>query len=213
MSTNTQLEQLENAIRKRAQVLADTHLSDAQQQREKILAQSNQRLTKREERETEIAKVAAEQEYRRRLQASEIKMQAELDQLRWKLMQSVMSNLHEHLKQLCQQEETYIALLKQYLSNAALQLEDKALVVELNNHDHDLLLPQWEEIVNECIPDKRCTIEVSSQPFTGGVLVRNKANRIRINNTFEGLIARLENELYQIITAQLFASATSIRNI
>jgi len=213
MNTNTQIEQLENAIHQRAQVLHDSHFAAAQQQREKILAESAKRLQQHEEREIEMAKAAAEQEYRRRVQASEIKMQTELDQLRWKLVQLVISNLHEHLRQLCEQEKTYIALLKQYFISAAQQLEDKEVVIEVNPHDQALLAPQWEDIANSLVPNKLCSLEMSKQPLTGGVLVRNKTDRIRIDNTFEGLIARLENELYQIITAQLFATATSTRNI
>jgi len=203
MSTHTQIEQLESAIHKRAQVLAESHLSAAQAQREKMLAESAKRLRRREEREIEMAKAEAEQEYRRIVQASEIKMQAELDQLRWKLLQSVINHLYEHLKRL--RKTTYINLLKQYFISAAQQIEDEALVVEVNHHDHALLAPQWEEIVKS-VPDKQCTLSDSHQQSTGGVLVR--ADRIRIDNTFEGLIARLEDELYQIITAQLFASAT-----
>jgi len=213
MNTDSQIEQLENAIHKRAQVLHDSHFAAAQEQREKILAESAKRLQQHEEREIEMAKAAAEQEYRRRVQASEIKMQTELDQLRWKLVQLVISNLHEHLKQLCEQEKTYTALLKQYFISAAQQLEDKELVIEVNHHDHALLAPQWEDITNSLVPNKQCSLEMSKQPLTGGVLIRNKTDRIRIDNTFEGLIARLENELYQIITAQLFATATSTRNI
>jgi len=214
MSTNTQLEQLENAIHKRAQSLADTHLQAAQQQREKILADSVKRLHQREEHETEIAKAAAEQEYRRRVQASEIKMQAELDQLRWTLVQSIISDLQEHLKKLCQQETTYINLLKQYLQSAAALFEDNDLVAVVNAHDHTLLVPQWDDIVKDCVPEEqRCTLATNTEHFTGGLLVRNQEDRIRVDNTFEGLITRLQNELYQVITAQLFASATPIRNI
>ncbi|RKZ52473.1 MAG: V-type ATP synthase subunit E [Candidatus Parabeggiatoa sp. nov. 3] len=213
MSTETQLQQLESAIRKRAQTLADNQLAAAQQKHDQILADATKRLNKREERETEIAKAASEQAYRRRVQASEIKMQAELDQLRWTLLQSVMSLLHEHLKQLTQQEETYLNLLKQYLKSAVFMFEDQELVVEVNADDHALLAPQWEEFIKECVPEKQCTLSTSTQPFTGGLLVRNKADRIRIDNTFEGLIARLESDIYQVITTQLFASATPTRNL
>lgn len=213
MSTNTQLEQLESAIRKRAQTLADTHLSAAQQQREKICADAAKRLRQREERETEIAKAAAEQEYRRRVQAGEIKMQAELDQLRWTLVQAVITQLQEQLRQLSQDKVIYVGLLKQYLKSAALLLEDKELVIEVNANDHALLAPQWEEFVTDCAPDKHCTLSDNTQAFTGGLLVRNQADRIRIDNTFEGLMARLESELYQVIIAQLFASATPTRNL
>ncbi len=205
-----QLEQLENAIHQRAQTLADTHLQAAAEQRDKILADSAKRLQQREEREIEIAKAAAEQEYRRHVQASEIKMQAELDQLRWTLVQSVLSDLQAHLKQLSSDKATYRNLLKQYLKSAASLFDDEELVVVVNAHDHALLAAQWDDIVNETVP---CTLSEKSENFTGGLLVRNQADRIRVDNSFEGLIARLENELYQVITAQLFASASPTRNL
>ncbi len=207
------LEQLESAIRQQAENLANSHLQAAQQQADQILADSAKRLQLSEEREREIAEAAANQEYRRRVQASEIKMQAELDQLRWSLVQSVLSDLQAHLKQLTQQEETYIPLLKQYLKNAAQLFDEKALVVEVNAEDQVLLAPLWEDIIKESVPEKTCTLLASTEHFTGGLLVRNQADRIRVDNTFEGLIERLKNEIYQVITTQLFASVTSIRNI
>jgi V/A-type H+-transporting ATPase subunit E len=213
MTTETQLEQLENAIRQRAKTLADNHLQAAQQQRDKILAESNQRLRLREERETEIAKTAAEQEFRRRVQAGEIKMQAELDQLRWTLVQSVIDDLQTHLKQLSQQQTIYINLLKQYLKNAAQLFDEQELVIEVNANDQALLAPEWEKFAKETVPNKHCILSTTPQPFTGGLRVRNQDDRIRVDNTFEGLIARLESELYQVITAQLLASATPTRNL
>ena len=69
MSTHTQIEQLESAIHKCAQVLAESHLSAAQAQRDKMLAESAKRLRRREEREIEMAKAEAEQEYRRLVRA------------------------------------------------------------------------------------------------------------------------------------------------
>lgn len=213
MTTNSQLEQLEIAIHQRAQTLADSHLQAAAEQREKILADSAKRQRVREKRDTEIAKGAAEQEYRRHVQASEIKMQADLDQLRWTLVQSILADLHEHLKQLIQQTDSYIILLKQYLNHDYSLFDSQDLVVVVNAHDHTLLAPQWDNFVKDCVPDKRCSLSDNRGNFMGGLLVRNQADRIRVDNTFEGLIERLENELYQVIMAQLLASASSIRNI
>jgi V/A-type H+-transporting ATPase subunit E len=207
------LEQLENAIRQQAENLANSHLQTAKQQADQILAESARRLQQREEREREIAQVAADQEYRRHVQASEIKMQTELDQLRWSLVQAVLSDLKTELKQLRQQDATYLLLLKQYLKNAAQLFDETELVIEINPEDEILLKPIWEDLIKESVPDKICTLLVSNKQFTGGLLVRNKDDRIRVDNTFEGLIERLKNEIYQIITTQLFASVTAIRSI
>lgn len=208
---NTQLEQLETAIRSQAKNLADSNLQAAQQQRAKILADANKQLTKREEREIEKAQAAAEQEYRRKVQAGEIAMQAELDQLRWSLVQSVMANMQQYLQNLT--PDNYINLLKQYLTHTSSLFEDKDLVVEVNAKDYQLLAPQWEAIVKECVADKRCILSMETKQITGGLIIHNATNRIRIDNSFEGLIARLENEIYQVITAQLFASVNSTRKI
>jgi len=213
VTTDTQITQLEKAIYKRAQILADTHLHAARQQCDRILVESNRRLREQEEREIAVAKVAADQSYRRHVQASEIRMQAELDQLRWSLVQSVMSRLQAHLKTLTQQHDSYISLLKQYFKNAAQILESKELVVEVNGEDYALLIDRWEDFVKETASDKKCELKAKKHNSIGGLLVRDKDNRVRVDNTFEGLILRLENELYQTITAQLFATTTSIKNL
>jgi len=213
VSTDTQITQLEKAIYKRAQILADTHLHAARQQCDRILVETNRRLRQQEDREINIAKVAADQAYRRHVQASEIRMQAELDQLRWSLVQSVMNRLEAHLKMLTQQHDKYISLLKQYFKSAAQVLDSQALIVEVNADDYALLSKQWEAFVQETAPDKKCELTVKTRNSIGGLLVRSQDNRVRVDNTFEGLILRLENELYQAITAQLFATTTSIKNM
>ncbi|OQW95911.1 MAG: hypothetical protein BWK79_00665 [Beggiatoa sp. IS2] len=212
MNSESQLEQLANAILKRAQTLADSQRQAAQQQRDKILAESANRLRLREERELANAQTYAEQVYRRRVQATEIKMQAELDQLRWTLIQDVMLALRENLRLLCQQQSRYVSLLKQYFDHAAGLLADsEEVVVEVNAQDYALLLPHWPTFMQD-VPQKRCTLVASSRSFTGGLLVRDPDDRVRVDNTFEGLSARLESELYEAITAQLFAAASPIRS-
>ncbi|MFK5968844.1 MAG: V-type ATP synthase subunit E family protein [Candidatus Marithrix sp.] len=208
---NTQLEQLETAIHSQAKNLANSNLQAAQQQRTKILADANKQLAKREAREIEKAQTAAEQEYRRKVQASEISMQAELDQLRWSLIQSVIANMQQYLQNLT--TDNYINLLKQYLTNTATLFTDKKLIIEVNAKDYQLLAPQWEAIIKECVPNKICILSMETKQITGGLIIHNADNRIRINNSFEGLIVRLENEIYQVITAQLFASVNPTRNI
>lgn len=211
MNTAT-LEQLESAILKRAQTLAQSQLYAAQQQQEKILADSVRRLQLRQERETEAAKAIADQEYRRQIQASEITMQSEIDQLRWTLIQFVMGQLKEQLQKLTGQHPAYDNLLKQYLIQASQLFQEDELIVEVNAQDHAWLSTQWSEFLED-LPKKQFNLIVSAQHFAGGLLVRNYPDRQRVDNTFEGLIVRIENELYQVITAQLFASTVPVRNI
>lgn len=212
MNAESQLEQLASAILKRAQTLADSQRQSAQQQRDKILAESAKRLQLREERELANARTYADQVYRQRVQAAEIKMQAELDQLRWALIQEVRAAVQENLQQLCQQPQRYVPLLKQYLDDATQLLANtEEVTVEVNAQDYALLTPQWPALIQD-IPQKRCTLVISRHPVSGGLRVYDPDNRVQVDHTFEGLSARLESELYEVITAQLFASTSSIRN-
>ncbi len=205
-ATDSQIEKLEQAILQRAQTLADNHLSSAEQQRQKIIADSTKRLRLREEQITAEAKVAAEQEYHRLVQAREIKMQAELDQVRWSLMQSAMAALRERLQQLTQNPDRYSATLKQYIQHAANLIESDELEVLVNQQDYDLLSAQWTDFISEYGIDKSCNLCVEKQVFSGGVLVRSQDNRIQVDNTFDGIIERSLDEIYQEMNTQLFAS-------
>ena len=202
---NTQLAALENAILSRAHHLVDTQHQAAQQQREKILADANKQVHFKEERETETAKIAAEQAYRRQVQASEIKLHAQLDQLRWSLIQSVMSKLHARLQEVVKHTDSYLALLQQYFGQAAQVIEREALIVEANERDYDLLSKHWVDFTEHT--SKSCSLAKSTQVMTGGIIVTSDDNRIRVDYSFEGLVRQLEDDIYQLITALLFAEA------
>jgi len=206
MSIATPVAQLEQAILKRAQDLADSHLLAAQQQKTQILAESAKRQQLRENHETEIAKAAAEQQYRRKVQASEIKMQAELDELRWALIQSVISELHTALQQLTQQRDQYLPLLIHYLTTAVRNLGEKEIIVTVNPNDYQWLAPQWQQLLDSSKLTQSCRLESSENSFMGGMLVSDNQDKVRIDNTFEGLLERFEMTLCQEVNQQLFLS-------
>jgi V/A-type H+-transporting ATPase subunit E len=210
MSITTPVEQLEQAILKRAQDLAESHSLAAQQQKAQILAEAAKRHQLRENHETEIAKAAAEQQYRRRVQASEIKMQAELDELRWTLIQSIISELHTSLQQLAQQPEQYLSLLIHYLTSAARNLQQNEMIVTVNEKDYKWLAPQWQQLLDASQLTQSYHLACSENPFMGGILVSDNQNKVRIDNTFEGLLERFEMTLCQEINQQLFLSGHSI---
>ena len=97
-SPNNQLDALEAAIMARANELAQEFHDKAVRQRDTILRDAADRLHMAEEREVLIAKAEAERHFRRVTQASELKMQSRLDQLRWELVQTVQSRLHERMQ-------------------------------------------------------------------------------------------------------------------
>lgn len=212
-ATDAQIEQLEQAILQRAQTLADSHLSSAEQQRRKIMADSATRLRQREEQANTEAKTAADQEYRRQVQASEIKMQAQLDQLRWSLMQSAIAELREQLQQITQQPQQYLNILKQYLQHAASHIEADVLEVQVNAQDYELLNQQWATFVTDCNIQQTCHLSTETQPVLGGLLVYSENHRIQVDNTFDGIIERSLDELYQEMNTQLFATASPIRSV
>lgn len=206
MSGNVQ--QLEEAIRQRAALLVAELSARAARSRDAILKDSADRLQLREQRERATAQQLAERHYRRQVQASELKFKAELDALRWSLVQSVRDQLAPRFMDMAEADgERYDRILCALLAEAAASIGGQELVAELNAADHARLAPRWAAFTAACVPGIRVVLHPLPCACSGGVLVRTADNRVRVNNTIEGRIERLEEDVHRIILERLFASA------
>jgi len=207
MNAVDQVAALEKAIYERARNLADEHLQQARRARERIREDSADRLRLLEEKEVLVGKAKAEREFRRRVQASEIRLQAELDRLRWGLVQSVMEGLKARLTDISANPEQYLPLFIRLLAQAARAIERDEVVAMVSDPDHRRFADQWEEMAQQAVPEKKLTLSAETCPCSGGVLLKSIDERISVDNTFEGRITRMEEELHRVILERLFPSA------
>lgn len=203
----TRIEDLEAALIYRAEVLADEYLNGAERARGQIVEEANKTLRLREEREILAAKARAERLYRQRVQAAEIRLQEDLDHLRWTLVQSVMEDVTARLVQMTEDESLYLPLLKRYLAQGAQAMERDELVARAAGRDLPRLAPRWDGFVKEAAPGKRVALSQKPLETLGGILLESADGRIRVDNTFEGRIERLEGEVHRAVSERLFASA------
>ena len=207
-SPNNQLDALEAAIMARADELAQEFHDKAVRQRDTILRDAADRLHMAEEREVLIAKAEAERHFRRVTQASELKMQSRLDQLRWELVQTVQSRLHERMLALCADRDAYRAWLTDMLRDAAALLPDGELRAEVNADDLAWLGDEWQAMVEAAAPGR--TIVLADRPTwgSGGMKLRTADNRAQVDNRFEGRLARYEARIQRVILQRLFPGDT-----
>jgi V/A-type H+-transporting ATPase subunit E len=206
MNATDQVAALEKAILDRAKNLAEEHHTQAQRAKDRIHADSADRLRLLEERETLVAQARADREYRRRVQASEIRMQAELDRLRWGLVESVYEHVQERLAALARDEERYLPVFRQLLAGAAGAIDADALEVLVSDADHRRFKDRWDEIAAEAVPGRKLVLSDEQCACRGGVLVRTPDRRVSVNNTFEGRLERLRDELDRVVLERLFPS-------
>ncbi len=207
MNTERQVETLQSALLARAKALADETRGRGKHEAERIIADTEARLRAREDSEHLSAKARAERVYRQKVQAAEIKMRGELDQLRWTHVQQVMDALQGRLAALVEDEQRYLSLLKTLIANAARVIEDNDLIAEVNARDYTRLQAQWPAIAAEVAPGKAIVLSPECENCSGCVMVRNAADDIRVDNRFEGRLERLGDEMQRVIVERLFASA------
>ncbi|MDZ7751313.1 MAG: V-type ATP synthase subunit E family protein [Gammaproteobacteria bacterium] len=209
MKAEDQVAALEQAIRERAEALAAEHLEQAERARERIRKETSNRIQLLEEKENLSAQAQGEREYRRRVQASELRLQAELDRLRWGLVEHVLFRVTERLHELRDDEEKYTALFKQLLAQAAACFEQNQLEALVSETDHRRFAGEWEALVADCVTDKEIHLANEHCPCNGGVLVRTVDGRIGVNNTFEGRMERMKEDLQRLALERLFSHATN----
>lgn len=204
-----QLQALEQAIMARAEELAQEFHHKANRQRDTILRDAAERLHLAEEREVLVAKAEAERHFRRVTQASELKMQGRLDQLRWELVQAVEARLAQRMQALCADRPAYKKWLVEMVRDAAERLPAGELTAEVNAEDLIWLAGEWPALVAEAAPDR--SIQLAEQPTwgSGGVKLRTVDNRAQVDNRFEGRLARFEAGIQRVILQQLFPTDIS----
>ncbi len=205
-SGQTPLQALEQAIMARAEELAQEFHDKAKRQRDTILRDAAERLHLAEEREVLVAKAEAERHFRRVTQASELKMQARLDQLRWELVQTVQGRLGQSMQELRANQPAYRTWLVEMVRDAAGLLPAGDLTAEANAEDLNWLPAEWAAITAEAAPDRN--IQLADRPTwgSGGLKLRTVDNRAQVDNRFEGRLARFEAEVQRVILQQLFPS-------
>ncbi|WP_456380527.1 V-type ATP synthase subunit E [Thiolapillus sp.] len=213
MAQEQLVNELEKALLERAEKLAQEYHDRARRARQHILEDAHERLRIREQNEVLAAQAEAERLFRRQIQASELRLKGELDKLRWQLIQSVLHELPARLRNTCKSQDTYMTLLHKLMTQAANNIESTELVAEVNAADLKYLKTRWKDFSADMAPGKRIELAHTPSNCSGGVLLRSKDNRIRIDNSFEGRIERFQGVLLQVITERLFAAEISQRGL
>lgn len=208
-----QVQELEQAILARAERLATEYRERAQRSRDSILRDASERLRLREQREESIAKALGERTFRQQVQASELKMQSQLDRVRWNLVTDVQRRLRERFERFREDQVAYLDTLKRYLAQAAAEIEADDLVARVNAKDRQRLAAHWEAIAAETAPGKTLTLAPDPITTLGGVLVQSTDTRIRVDNTFEGRLLRLQGQIQQTILERLLPSGFDTGNV
>ncbi|NEV61857.1 V-type ATP synthase subunit E [Thiorhodococcus minor] len=210
-----QVEELERAILARAEQLASEYRERANRSRDTILRDAAEKLRLREAREESIAKSLGERTFRQRVQASELKMQTQLDRVRWNLVQGVERRLADRMRAFMEDEETYGAWLEKLIIGAAELIEADHLVVNASTHDQHQLYTRWDLITKETPEGKRVRLAGKDDAIDtlGGVLIMSADQRIRIDHTFEGRLDRLRPKIQQMILERLLPGGFDTGNL
>lgn len=202
----TQVDQLEQAILARAERLATEYRERAQRARDTILREAAEKLRLREQREEAIAKSLGDRAYRQQVQAEELKLQSQLDLLRWNLVQEVEAGLADRMRAHRQDSTAYVKTLTAFIAAALAEIEHDAVEVRANNADLKLLKTHWEEVLAALPNGTQAQLGEAPIETLGGVLIVSNDGRIRVDNSFEGRRARLRSRLQQVILERLVPS-------
>ena len=204
MSSEPSLQDLEQALLDRARRLAEEYMARARATRERMISDKNEWLRIHEEREVLAAEMAAERFYRSKVQSTQMELQGELDRRRWEMVQQLKPLLRQEFLALMD-TPGYVVILKHFLASAARALDDEGdLVAQLATVDLQRFSTEWADWLQEVVPDRQIALSTEAGDFTGGLLLRNGDDSVRVDHSFEGRMERLEDQVNLVLTAELF---------
>lgn len=206
MTSEHDVEALEQALLARARRLADEYRERGERSREHIIEDAGERLRLREQHEILAAKANADRIRERLVQAGELRLQADLDRLRWALVGGAIEQARVGWLEIMRDRDKGQAQLATLLRHAAMAINQDRLVARLNACDLGRFGPDWKDWVKALVPTTRIALDPEPLSCQGGVMVEDHSHSMRVDNTLEGLLERLSEGLEQRVMEQLFAS-------
>ncbi|MBO8174057.1 MAG: V-type ATP synthase subunit E [Thermococcus sp.] len=180
-------------------------LSEAEKQAEEIKAEAEKRARARAEWILRKAQTQAEIEKQRIVANAKLEIRKKRLALQEELIKEVLKSLKEKLAALPKDE--YFKVVSDLMLQAVKELGEDKIRVSSNEATLQLIAEKIDEIktfLNEKT-GREISIELGDKIETiGGVLVENVDRTIRVDNTFEARIERLESELRSRIAKVLF---------
>ena len=209
-----QVQALQQAILKRAHQFASEHVQQGTMTRNKIIEDVREKIKLMEQKELLLAKIHADREYHRLVQASELRTQAELDRNRWGLVQSVMRNVVDELDLVHKDHQQYLVIFKKLVQQGAASMGQIPMLAAINSEDLTLFADNWETMVKECCGDKY-DIELSNEacPCSGGLKLIARSGDVMVDYSFEGIVSRREAELRRLIFERLFSTVSTMGTV
>lgn len=209
-----QVQALQKAILQRAGQFAREHVQQGAMTRSKIIEDVREKIKLMEQKELLSAKVHADREYHRLVQASELRTQAELDRNRWGLVQTVMQNVVDELDRVHNDHQQYLVIFKKLVQQGAACMGQIPMLAAINSEDLTLFGDNWGTLVRECCGDKY-DIELSRDAClcSGGLKLIARSGDVMVDYTFEGIVTRREAELRRLIFERLFSTVSNMGTV
>jgi len=214
VSDNEQVAALKLAILKRAGDLSEEHIQQGKMTAEKILEDMREKIQLMEQKELLSAKVHADRAYQRKVQASELRMQAEQDRNRWGLAQSVLELVIEQINAIHDDSSRYDKMFRALLKQSVKKIGPVPLVAYLNKMDQQRYSANWQTLVQQCC-GKAADIQLASElcECSGGFKLTSETGDMMLDYTFEGVFQRKDAELQRLIFERMFSSAKSVGSL
>lgn len=196
----------------RAEQLADQFAEQARRTHDALLRDAAERVRQREQREDAIARAMGDRHYRQRVQAAELKLQSNLDRVRWNLVRAVESRLEDRIRALREDAAAYTGYLRGLLLQGAAQLDAGDLRVQADRADQELVHGLLAQLAGE-MGGRRVELDPTPVQTVAGLLLLRADGRVRVDQTFEGRLARLRPQLQQVILERLFPASAEPGNL
>jgi V/A-type H+-transporting ATPase subunit E len=195
---------LEGLLQAQAMGLAEEHLESGRRAAAQIRQETEARLQRLRDGEERRFQQESELLCRQLLQGAKLRVDADIDRMRWALAQDVLAGARARMEKLVAEPARYHQVLEAYLAEAAASLPAGDLVAELNPRDLEGLRAKWESLAARAAPGRKVALAPLAVHASGGMLVRSADGRLRVDNTFEGRLARMHDEVLEVIMEKLF---------
>jgi vacuolar-type H+-ATPase subunit E/Vma4 len=98
-------------------------------------------------------------------------------------------------------------MLSEFIMAGAAAIDSATIIVELNARDLGRVGERWDEFSRDLTTRKLLQLAHEPRHCSGGALLRDPSDHVRVDHTFEGRKQRLAEALTRTIMERLFGMA------